>query len=101
MERFREMLLDVWREACRHIEINESATTLAALLAQHLPLSYLLVRRFDSSTQSLSTVAVGQPVPSPLDLSTRTAGTPASTARRRADRTHSTSTGCSMRWRAA
>ena len=47
MERFRDVLLDVWREACRHIEIHESAGTIAAMLAQHLPLACLLVRRLD------------------------------------------------------
>jgi hypothetical protein len=30
MEPFYELLLNVWREACRHIEITESATTIAS-----------------------------------------------------------------------
>ena len=39
MERFRDVLLDVWREACRHIEIAESTAAIAPMLAHHLPLS--------------------------------------------------------------
>ena len=34
MEEFRTVLLDVWREACRHIEISHSTETIAAILAQ-------------------------------------------------------------------
>ncbi len=32
VEEFRTVLLDVWREACRHIEISRSTETIAALL---------------------------------------------------------------------
>jgi transcriptional regulator with GAF, ATPase, and Fis domain len=59
MELFRDVLLDVWREACRHIEISESTATIAAMLMQHLPLASLLVRRFDMQHACLDTVAVG------------------------------------------
>jgi len=61
VQRFRDVLLDVWREACRHIEIHESAANLAEMLAHHLPLACLLVRRIDTQQLSLDTVAVGQP----------------------------------------
>jgi len=77
MERFRDVLLDVWREVCRHIEIRESAATIAEMLANHLPLACLLVRRLDGQHQTLETVAVGQPVAGPLDATVRTALTPA------------------------
>ena len=60
MELFREVLLDVWREACRHIEISESSATIATMLAIHLPLESLLVRRIDLQHASLDTVAVGR-----------------------------------------
>jgi hydrogenase-4 transcriptional activator len=59
VERFHAVLLDVWREAGRHIEIRESAETIARLLVEHLPLAYLLVRRLDSTHQTLETIAVG------------------------------------------
>ena len=61
MEKFNEVLLGVWREACRHIEIHDSAARIAPMLAKHLPLAYLLVRRFDEQHQTISTVATGQP----------------------------------------
>ncbi len=38
MERFASLLLDVWREGCRHIEIEESLARVAPLLARRLPL---------------------------------------------------------------
>jgi transcriptional regulator with GAF, ATPase, and Fis domain len=77
MERFRDVLLDVWREACRHIEIAESTATIAPMLAHHLPLAYLLVRRLDGGHQALETVAVGMPERGPLQATTRTPLTPA------------------------
>ena len=54
-----EILLSVWKEACRHIEIGESTLTIAAILAEHLPLGQVLVRRFDLQRSCLETVAVG------------------------------------------
>ena len=61
MERFREVLLDVWREACRHIEIHESTGNIARLLAKELPLAALLVRRLDPPHMAIDTVAIGEP----------------------------------------
>jgi transcriptional regulator with GAF, ATPase, and Fis domain len=72
LERFREVLLDVWREACRHIEISQSMAAIAPLLAQHLPLDCLLVRRFEPQHRSLDTVAVGQAHARPLTEMVRT-----------------------------
>src|SRR5262245_16950305 len=66
MERFRDVLLDVWREVCRHIEIDQSAGTIAAMLVRHLPLACLLVRRLDSVHAILEAVAVGQPAQEPF-----------------------------------
>jgi transcriptional regulator with GAF, ATPase, and Fis domain len=59
VERFHAVLLAVWREAGRHIEIRESAGNIARLLAEHLPLAYLLVRRIDANHGTLETIAVG------------------------------------------
>jgi transcriptional regulator with GAF, ATPase, and Fis domain len=53
------LLLDVWREVCRHIEIGEAAENIAALLVRHMPLELVLVRRLDRQRQCLETVAVG------------------------------------------
>jgi transcriptional regulator with GAF, ATPase, and Fis domain len=74
---FRTVLLEVWQEACRHIEIPESCGTIARLLAQHLPLEFLLVRRFDAAHASLDTVAIGQPVPGPFHATPKRQLTPA------------------------
>jgi hydrogenase-4 transcriptional activator len=57
MEPFRGLLLSVWKETCRHIEIQEAAGNIAVMLAQQMPLSAVLVRRLDPSHHSLRTVA--------------------------------------------
>ncbi len=59
MEDFQSVLLSVWREACRHIEIAESTANIAAMLVQRMPLEQVLVRRLDVERSSLETVAVG------------------------------------------
>ena len=71
------MLLEVWREVCRHLEIRESVTRIAPLLAQQLPLDLLLVRRIDRDHSSVDTVAVGRPSAGPLPAATRTTCTAA------------------------
>src|SRR4051812_11762065 len=70
-----ETLLDVWREACRHIEITESADRIARLLAPKLPASFLAVRRLDPEHRRLETVTVGvsrSASGQPLPVHTRT-----------------------------
>ena len=59
MENTREQLLEIWREACRHIDISESSDTIAEMLAQRMPLSLLLVLRLESDRKSIETVAIG------------------------------------------
>src|SRR5690242_1606285 len=63
MDRFKEVLLSVWREACQHIEISESAAGIAELLAAHVPLESLLVERIVPEHNLIATVAVA---PRPL-----------------------------------
>jgi hydrogenase-4 transcriptional activator len=58
MDRFREMLLAAWREACQHIEIHESAAEIATLLAEHLPLAQLAVERIEPDHHLVATVAL-------------------------------------------
>ena len=58
---FNSVLLNVWREACRHIDISQSTATIATLLAEHFPIGQLLVRRIDRERSCLETVAVGLP----------------------------------------
>jgi hypothetical protein len=59
VEKFRAVLLDVWREACRHIEISQSTETIAAMLVRHMPVDQVIVRRLDRQRSCLETVAVG------------------------------------------
>ena len=57
MDLVRDVLAEVWREVGRHIEIDASAQTIAAMLASHLPLESLFVLRYDAAPQVLQTVA--------------------------------------------
>ena len=59
MERFQHVLLNVWQEACRHIDISQSTATIAPMLVRHLPIEQVLVRRIDTARSCLETVAVG------------------------------------------
>ena len=69
MESFRPLLLDVWREACRHIEIQEATTNIAVMFARQLPVGAIIVRRLKPNPASVATVAQvelkGNPLPSP------------------------------------
>lgn len=53
------MMLAVWRESCRHIQIAESLATIAQLLARQLPIDRLTIRRIDADLAHLETVASG------------------------------------------
>lgn len=59
MERFTTLLLDIWREACRHIEIGEAVDRMAPLLAKRLPIEWILVRKLDLAHGVVETVAAG------------------------------------------
>ena len=66
MEPFRPLLLDVWREACRHIEIQEATDNITRMLARQLPVFAVIVRRFKATPPAVVTVAQsaarGQPL---------------------------------------
>ncbi len=57
MDRFNRLLLDVWREACRHIEITEATDLITPLLLRHLPIEHLLLRVVDLERTVVETVA--------------------------------------------
>ena len=61
MQKFQGVLLGVWREACRHIEIGESARTITSMLLDDMPLAQLILRRIEPRRDSVETVAVGLP----------------------------------------
>ncbi len=47
----------LWREVARHAEIGETAAAMIRLIQPILPLSWLLIRRWDSARARLETVA--------------------------------------------
>lgn len=77
MQEFMPLLLDVWREACRHIEIHECTTRVAPLLRKHLPVDLLLIRRIDLQRSCLDTVGTGASGSLPVPEQTRNPRTPA------------------------
>lgn len=77
MERSEQLLLHVWREACRHIEISESTATIAGLLRDDLPLDFLLVRQFDGISRTVKTLAIVQSEASPHHLPADSEASPA------------------------
>ncbi len=52
-------MLDVWREACRHIDIAESVERIAGLVGRQVPADRIVVRRLDAERQCIETVADG------------------------------------------
>jgi len=65
MERFSQLLLNVWREACRHLEIGEAVALSAPALFQRIPVDLVLIRRFDIGRRLVETVATGLCRPGP------------------------------------
>lgn len=57
MDNFQVLLLNVWREACRHIEIRESVSAILPLLAGDLPIERMLVLRISVNDVLVETVA--------------------------------------------
>jgi hydrogenase-4 transcriptional activator len=49
----------LWREVCRHLELDESLRRIAPLLAERLPIDLVLLRRLDRDPVRLTTLAVG------------------------------------------
>src|SRR5689334_10676816 len=54
-----DFVLSVWREACRHIELENSMDRIARLMPPHLPADAMLVRGLNYAQSRLETVAVG------------------------------------------
>jgi transcriptional regulator with GAF, ATPase, and Fis domain len=67
VEEFRQLLLDVWREACRHVEIGDAVAQCAPALFRRLPVDLVIVRRLEPARAAIETVAVGicRPGPAP------------------------------------
>jgi transcriptional regulator with GAF, ATPase, and Fis domain len=60
-----DLVSDVWREACRHIEIEASASAIARTLADHAPLAALAVLSVNSKERSIDLVTAGTPAAGP------------------------------------
>jgi hydrogenase-4 transcriptional activator len=69
--------LQVWREVCRHIEIDEAVERLAPIVAKKLPIDRIVIRRLDLDGQRLETLAVGRCRPGPTPDRPRSELTPA------------------------
>ena len=54
-----EILAQVWREACRHIDIESSVTAIAAIVGQALPSRALVVLGIEPDLHAVETRAVG------------------------------------------
>jgi transcriptional regulator with GAF, ATPase, and Fis domain len=71
-----EMSLEakLWREVCQHLELEESVQRVFAVLAEHVRLDALVIRRLESNPMRLVTIAVGAPdgSPGPLQWPART-----------------------------
>ena len=59
MEDSAQLLLDVWREVCRHIAIDEAVGRLTPVLMRRFPLDELLVRHIDVPRRCIDTLAEG------------------------------------------
>src|SRR5215469_15710550 len=63
MTRIIPLLLDVWREVCRHLEIGESVERIAPLLGRQAPVDLILVRQIDVQRSWVDTLAAGRAQP--------------------------------------
>jgi transcriptional regulator with GAF, ATPase, and Fis domain len=79
VEQFQKILLEVWREACRHIEIGESARAIAAILREYMPLERLAIHRLDAEHARVAIAAV---VPDAGDVLPGSQALPASELKR-------------------
>jgi transcriptional regulator with GAF, ATPase, and Fis domain len=49
----------LWREVCQHLELEESVQRVFAILAEHVCLDALVIRRLERDPMRLATIAVG------------------------------------------
>ncbi len=78
MEEFRQLLLDIWRESCRHVEIGAAVAQCAPNLFRRLPVDLVMVRRLEPARSAVDTVAAGLCRPGPVPDRSRDELDPAS-----------------------
>lgn len=61
MNKVESVLLEVWREVGRHLEIQKAAARLHAVIGSAIPLRDLIIRRFDLQRTVVETVAHAAP----------------------------------------
>lgn len=61
MDIYNPLLLAIWQEACRHIEVEESATRIADLLHPHLPMDFFTLYRLSVDATTVDRVCVATP----------------------------------------
>jgi transcriptional regulator with GAF, ATPase, and Fis domain len=72
MESMGQVLLDVWREVCRHLDIGESAARIGAVLVPQAPVELVLIRQIDLQHSCIDTLAAGSDAPRHGPLPART-----------------------------
>ncbi len=68
-------MLDVWREACRHIEVSEAGANIAELIGSHVAHAQFCLLRLDTNNASLVT-SVAVPDQKPFQASSTPAQLP-------------------------
>lgn len=63
MKPFADLLLELWRQIGREIQLSESADGIAELLARRMPLGLLVIRQFDARRGTIETLAAAAPAP--------------------------------------
>jgi transcriptional regulator with GAF, ATPase, and Fis domain len=66
-----QIAADVWREACRHIELEPAVAAIARTIAPHGPFRAVIVLRADAAARAVETVAVGE-IGRRMDVAPRT-----------------------------
>ncbi len=68
MQEFPNLLSDIWKESCRHIDVRESVARVAPMLAPRISVHMILMRALDLEDRALHTIAteILGVVPSPL-----------------------------------
>jgi len=59
MEPNQDLLLEIWREVCKHVELHDSLATITRAIAKAMPVATLFVRQFDANAPAITTVAIG------------------------------------------
>ncbi len=76
MIEFNEILLDVWKEAGRHIEISEFCGIVSNMLTPRLPLEQVIVLEIDRERSQVEPITMGFPEGKPFALEGREALSP-------------------------